>query len=284
MDTNLPVTFEGLSAHEIRVLTGQASEGPSGIGLPSLRVNYQDVDDNENALPRGMWSVSTPETGQIFAKEVDFRIYFATLQYAHFDADAGKHISSSIHFRSFKDDAPDSAGGNKCGKVSMKQLEELDEGEKKIQKAIKLSKVLFGTVTMTGKDVRNKEHTIENLPCVFYARGTHFMPMANYLEDLQKNNVVMFDVYTKMALKTIKDKTITYWEVVPSVGDSCTFGKDDMDLIHKFAETAKAESESILVEHDKARKALEKAQSKGKPRDVLAEVLGDDDLDDEIPF
>ena len=57
-------------------------------------------------------------------------------------------VSMSTHFRSFSEEIPDNQGGFKCGKVPRKDFDDLSDAEKVIQKEIKTTKVLFGTVTM----------------------------------------------------------------------------------------------------------------------------------------
>lgn len=275
---NLPANIDTLDTAALMRMTGQTMSGQSGVGVPSLRVNYDDEDQDGNEIPRGSWTVYT-DKGQVFAKSVMFRIMLATIQYNHYDADEQKNVSTSVHVQGFDGEIPDSIGGFKCGKVSKKQLAELSEAEQKVQKSIKCAKVLFGLVSLSGTNTKGEEVEINNLPCVFYARGTHFMPMSDYIADLERHNTPMLTVTINLDLDRKKNGGVTFWEVNPSTEEKdVPVTKDDHTVYEAFVQTVKAENDEIMAKW-KASRAVEGEKAM---KNIATAVSTPNDLNDDI--
>lgn len=273
--SNLPADYSGLDEHDLLEATGM-SNGDLGLGLPSLRVNYDDQDEDENSIPRGHWTI-TVDGVRYFAKEVFMRIMNTSNQYSHYDADQGKTIAKSIHFNRFGEEVYDDAGGFKCGKVSRKAFEKMNDADKARQKKIKLAKVLFGFVSIeTGVDVKGKPARLDATPCVFYARGTNYMPMAELIQDLVKAKQVPQKKLVKLSLKREKNEGVTYWQVVPAIADeNVEITAKDFGIIKEFALTIAAENEEIYTKWKKHR-ISNAVEAKG-----TADVL---EKDVELPF
>lgn len=288
MTINLPANIETFSKQDLMVLTGQEQE-QSGLGLPSLRVNYDDQDKDGNNVPRGHWVLATG--GQVvYAPVAALRVMFSTYQYSHFDQDEQKMVSTSIHFQNWNQEVPDDAGGMKCGKLPKKTVESLSEAEKQVQSRIKVARVLFGLVSMEGVNHAGEKASITDVPAVFYAKGTNFMPMADYLKELHRKGVPMQTVQTQLDLKRLRNGAVTYWEVVPStVKTDVDIAQEDFKLISQFAETAKAENEVVLRKWKKVQGG-DKSETQDRRKLVEAIMRGnasqapiDPDLNDAIP-
>lgn len=250
LSENLPTNIEDYTDEMLLALAG-LGQG-TGSSLPSLRVNYDDEDDDGNEIPRGQWVIWS-DGGPVFSKEVQFRILYQAMQYSHYDVDEGKQISKSVFFRGFDEEIYDSIGTEKCGRVTKKVFETLTKAEQKDQKKRKLARVCFGTVSMTGVDKRGEAATIENLPCVFYARGTNFMPITEALNDMEKQKVVPQRVTMLLSLLRHKNDGVTYWQVVPSYdGENTKLVEEDLALIDAFHKTVVAESEEVYEAWRKA--------------------------------
>ena len=109
LKANLPTDYATLDQRDFLSATGMGSDD-FGLGLPSLRVNYDDQDNDGNSIPRGQWSLYKDGVRH-FAKDVSFRVMYATYQYSHYDATEGKTLSQSIHFSRFGEEVYDSTGG-----------------------------------------------------------------------------------------------------------------------------------------------------------------------------
>jgi hypothetical protein len=277
---NLPANISELSQAELMRLSGQAQEDEFNIGLPRLRVNYDDEDDDKNKIPRGQWALAH-EGDIVFSENVEFRIYYSTYQYSHYDPEQGKTIARSIHFQSFRDEIPDDTGGMKCGKVPKKLLEELSDAEKDFQKQIKCARVLFGTVSISGTNRKGIASELKDIPCMFYARGTNFMPMSDYLKELQKRNILMSTVKTNISLNRKKNGGVVYWEGVPVMGDTVKLAPEDYKLLMDFSETVKAENAMVIEKWKKNRRKNGGDNSMQKVASNVASGL-DDNIDDLI--
>lgn len=281
MNVNLPANIADVSPEDIMRLTGQEA-GQSGINLPSLRINYHEEDDDGNSLPKGHWVMSVDGV-LVYAPEVLVRILFSTYQYGHYDNDLKKQVSTSVHFQNWSDDIPDDSGGFRCGKVSKTEYEKLSPADQAVQKDIKLSRVLFCLVDIDGVDFEGNPVSAESVPAVFYARGTNFMPIADYLKTLTRHKKLMQKVITKFKIEKHKNGTLTYFEVAPESGDEVdAITSHDIELIQEAAEAVKAENDGVIAKFEKARGGSKKKVDQSK--DLLAKILDDDDdLNDELP-
>ncbi len=251
MSINLPANLDTISPQELAILTGQTQER-DGNGLPTLRVNYEDQDDDGNKIPRGEWVAYRPDGVKVFSPIAKFRPILSVFQYNHYDADKQELVSKSVYFRTFKDEVPDTAGGFRCGKVKKKDFDKMPPAEQEIQKKIKLSRVLFGSLSLQGVDQKGAAQEIVDMPCMFYARGSHYMPMTNFIEALK---VPMQQVEVEMALNRVKNGGVVYWEVVPSYNREVVLPitKDTLDLLRQFGDTVGAENDQILTQHKQVR-------------------------------
>lgn len=268
MSSNLPANLETLNSQELAALTGQKEER-LGNQLPSLRVNYEDSDDDDNPLPRGQWSCFLSNGSRIFAKEVQLRIFLTKYQYNHYDADKQETVSTSVYFDKFGDEAPDTAGGFKCNKVPRKKLDELSEAEKATQRQIKCSRVCFGLLTAEGVNPRGEEISVEDEPVVFFARGTNFMPMADYIKSASATEGWLGGVVTNLSLKKEKNGSVTYWTVIPETQGTVSYGEEDFEILKSFYETVAAENKAVVEQHVDAqqKKAAEEYNGDAVPFD-----------------
>lgn len=275
----IPNNIEDMSDAELAKFVGSAQEH-SASQFPTLRVNYDDEDDDKNTLPRGHWCIAT-DGKRIFAPSVQFQIMFTAMQYSHYDPDEGKMVNQSVYFRNFGDDIPDIKGGQKCGSIPRKQREDLSKEEQDYQRNIKLAKVLFGLVTIDGVNQKGEPASAENVPCIFYAKGTHFMPMANYIDAVDKRGKAIPQSLIQMDLTRQKNGGVVYWEVTPTEAKTVKLNKDHVAAMSVFAQFVQEENDILLGKWKAARAKM------GSPD--MKEVAGaqeviDPDLDDPLDF
>lgn len=276
-EENLPSVLKDGSQKEIMLMTGQ-STGYEANPTNTLRVNYDDEDSDNRSIPRGQWTMFV-DGKQVFAEEVSLRIMLTRMQYSHFDQDKNEHVSSSIYFTSYSDECPDTAGTFRCGKPTKKELQKLPEDEQAAFKAIKLSKVIFGFVSCEAKTADGEDVSVKDHPVLFYARGTHFMPMAEYLEGLTSQGILMMGVNTKLKLNKKKNGAVVYWEVDPEVADTVEINLEkDTATLQELMTWINAENDAILEKWQEIR-----AKGDGTI-DTTAKVINlENDFDDDLP-
>lgn len=227
--------------------------GSGSTDFPTLRVNYDDEDRDGNRIPRGEWTF--PYNGQnVYAPTVDMRIMLVRMQYSHYNQEERNQTAVSIYFSDFNDKIADNTGGYKCGKLPKNQLNDLSEAEKKHQSEIKLAKVCFGFVSCSARTAEGGELEIENYPVVFYARATHYMPMARYLENLTRQGKLVLSVITQLDLSKKKRGSVTYWEVVPSAKSDYDYNfSEDQKTLSGIEQNIKEVNNEIMDKFEAAR-------------------------------
>lgn len=251
---SVATNIDNLSDAELMRLTGQTDGGgPSGSVLSRLSINYDTEDENENPLPRGHFVLKL-DGENVYAKDVKFRAFIRLYAYSYWD-NSSQEFTSSVQMPSLGDQFADSSGTYKCGKLSREQIEALadNDPQKVIQSSIKCNQVLYGVVSMKGKKASGEEANVENTPCVYYAKGTNYVPFSTTLASLAKQNKPM--VRTNLLLSTNKQKSggNSYFSVNVKIGDSVdSLSNDDKSLLKEFSVAIKSVNESVMEKHRSA--------------------------------
>lgn len=273
METNLPANLQDIDAlMKLTGIRGDFTPSP----YPTVRVNYDDQDDDGNAIPRGKFSLYTDEGTRVFADTIQFRIMMVAKRYQHYSKELQKVVSTSVYFQKFTNEIPDDIGGNKCGKVSKKLLPQLSAEEQLAQKEIQLSQVIFGLVSAVGKDTKGNDVIITEKPATYFARGSTFMPAAEYLEELDKKNILPFSIVTNISLKREKNNNVTFWMGVFTPGEKLEVGNKEIAFLKEVLAYIKGENDIVV---DKWRSAKTK---QGRPEMKLVANGLDDDINDLI--
>lgn len=243
------VKLETMSDDEIMALTGQTQGQRQGDFLPQIRIATDDVDDKDRPVPRGSFFINDPETSErVYNTEVQFRPYLNRFKYQVWDNKVQRYTNQTILFSSFQDEIFDELGGMKCGKIPNSKKEGLSPAEQELQKNIKCVRIMFGTVSYTGKTADGKDVTISNLPCIWKSGGQSFMPVNDELEKLTKQQKQMFNY--EMVLKTKRERSggNTFFVVEPKIDISKSeleFTAEDMKLLKMFVGLVAQENEHI---------------------------------------
>ena len=160
----------------------------------------------------------------------------------------------SIQGASFGDEFFDNAGGIRCGKLNKRDLEGLssDDPERTLQANIKSAQVVYGMV---------ETDSIEAGPAVWYARGSNFMPVADWIKTLEKQGKLLFN--TRATLSTLRQKYggNIYYKSKIDVKDYVEFDPAvDVPILEKFVESVNSHNASIESEYKEARGGFANAQ------------------------
>lgn len=270
----LPADPSKLSYEELAKLAGRADTAEF---LPSLKINTDEGDDPEKPLPRGVWMLTVGDK-QYFTKEVRLQIFSHRLQYRVVNSDTFKLENKSIIFRGFNEEIPDITGGYKCGKLTRKQQEELSEAEKEVQKGIKLNHVIHGLVSL--KDDYTGEE-VNGVLCSLYLRGANYTIVQEYLDQLDKDKIVAFQLETVMTLTRQKNGAVVYWTVNMKRGDQVEISTDTYKTLEEVASLIRTENNDVI---EKWKQAQQKKNDAPKEVSHLVDVSPNLDLNDDIPF
>ena len=258
MDNAFDGMLEAMKAgnrEELMKLSGQADEDTPKTGLSRLNINYTDETDEGITLKKGVWKVYY-DGEFVYADSVDFRPLVRTYEWSVWDQDEGKFSSRSVQAPSLDYQFPDTSGGNKCGRLSKSEEEELGDSHP-LTLASRLAtcnQVFYALITMNGKTADGTEVKIENYPVVSYFKRSGFRPAREAIERLGRNtlmNEVVFDLTTKRN----KMGSVTYYTPVFTQKDTVKMDDATMETMAMFLETVKASNSTILDQHKEAAKA-----------------------------
>lgn len=245
---------------EMMRLTGQTSEDTPKAGLSRLNINYDTDTDDGHSLKKGTWKVYY-DGEFVYADSVEFRPMVRTYEWSVWDQEEGKFSCRSIQAPSLDYQFPDTQGGNKCGRLTKSEEEQLGEDHPKTlaSRLATCNQVFYAVINMEGKTADGRDVKIENYPVVTYFKRSGFRPAREAIERLGKNtamNEVVFDLTTKRH----KMGSVTYFTPVFTQKDTVKMDDAAMETLTMFLQTVKASNAVILEQAKEAQKSLETAE------------------------
>ena len=240
---------------ELMKLSGQADEDTPKAGLSRLNINYETETDDGHTLKKGAWKVF--HDGEfIYADTVDFRPLVRTYEWSVWDQEEGKFSCRSVQAPSLDYQFPDTQGGNKCGRLSKSEEEQLGEDHPKTlaSRLATCNQVFYATINMEGKTADGREVKLENYPVVSYFKRSGFRPAREAIERLGRNTL-MNEVVFELGTKRNKMGSVTYFTPVFTQKDTLAMDNDAMEMMSMFLETVKGSNGNILEQHKEAVKS-----------------------------
>ena len=253
---SLPTVTNNTTFEQIASLIGQ--DVPTNGGGPSinlLKINRDNEDDNGRSIPADSFFVNLPE-GTVYAKTIKFQLFMQRYQYMHYDAEANEMVSKSVLAKNLypQTEIPDTIGTMRCGSVPAAQRDCLSAEQDIKQKDIKCFRMLYGKVTFNDAvDAEGKSVEVANLPVLWRARGSNFMPISKPLDALsaQKKPFIFFNL--NASLNRQKNGGLVYYVSDLSIGDGpLDFTEDDQELLKFFDENINSENKQVMADYDKA--------------------------------
>jgi len=246
----VPNDIKALSDAELMKLTGQLDNGGTeGSVLSRLTINYQTEDENDNPLPRGHFALKVDGDG-VYAKTATFRPFIRMFAYSYWDNN-DEVFTSSVQRPSLGDQFPDSNGDYKCGKLSREQVEALADNDPQriIQSSIKCNQVIYGVADMNGKKSDGSDVNLKQIPCVLYAKGVNYIPVATALKSLATQKKPMIRNNLLLSTKKQKSGGNTFFSIDMKVGESVELSEQDTTLLKEFAVVIKSVNEGVMEKH-----------------------------------
>jgi hypothetical protein len=246
-----------------------------------LKINRDHEDDNGRSIPAGSFFVN-PSGVAIYAKTVKFQLFVQRYQYMHYDAVANEMVSKSVLAQNLypQTEIPDTIGTFRCGSVPASQRDALTSEQALKQKDIKCFRMLFGKVTFNDAvDADGNSTEVVDLPVLWRARGSNFMPISKPLDALsaQKKPFIFYNL--NAVLNKAKNGGLVYYVSDLSVGDGpLEFTDNDQELLKFFIDHIDGENKQIMDEYDKA------LRMSGDVIDATSvDATIDDALNDDLP-
>jgi hypothetical protein len=236
-------------------LSGQTDDDTPKQGLSRLNINYETETDEGHTLKKGAWKVYY-DGEFVYADSVSFRPLVRTYEWSVWDQEEGKFSSRSIQAPSLDYQFPDTTGGNKCGRLTKSEEEQLGE-DHHLTLASRLAtcnQVFYAVISMAGKNAEGKNVDIKDYPVMTYFKKSGFRPAREAIEKLGRNtlmNEVVFDLTTKRH----KMGSVTYFTPVFTQSGSAEMDDSALEMMTMFLETIKASNANILNQNKEAVKA-----------------------------
>ena len=256
--TNEVKPFESLSNEEIMKMTGQDDGSQMGSGtLPRLAINRAAEDDDGNALRAGVYNIYDPESeAKVYSLKdtaVQFRPFINAYQYMEYDADDNKYASTSVIFKSWKDEPIDTKGGVRCGKVIGKDKEQLTDAEVDAQRNIKCYRLVYGVLSMECTKANGEATTVKEMPVLWRVTGMNFKPIGETLKGLKGRNSLMFNHVLNLSTKRKKSGSNTFYVADIDVDSKqVEFTKKDLEHMDMFNDLIQDENKKIAEQWKQA--------------------------------
>jgi len=233
---------------------GESEEKPK-TGLSRLNINYDTDDDVGNTLKKGAWKLYY-EGEFVYADSVKFRPMARYYEWSIFDAEEGKFSCRSTQEPKLEHQFPDTTGGNKCGRISKSEEEELgaDHPKTLASRLATVNHVFYALVSMEGKTADGRDVKVESHPVVTYFKRSAFRPAKEAIDKLPKG-ILMSEQVFDLTTKRHKMGTVTYFTPVFTPEKTVKMTDQDLETTGMFVQTVAASNHRILEQHKEALKA-----------------------------
>ena len=246
------ITMEDLNEEnmaKLAAMVGQTeTRATTTQGLPRLAIEQQADNDDGEPLPKGSFRIRL-DNSTVYAKEITVRMFVRYFSYDLWNQNSPEDSIRTVLAPSLSDDFPDTSGGMKCGKLSKQEVENLAPNslEHAKQKSIKCTQVVYGVITGATNATDNAGDTVDlaGTPFIWSARGSAFMPVANYIREVPSNKII-FGQKVKIATKRNKNGGITYYTPAFYEPQAVKISDEDIETLNTFIQDIERANERVL--------------------------------------
>ena len=221
-------------------------------GLPRLAIEQQADNDEGEPLPKGSFRVRL-DNNTVYAKEITVRMFVRYYSYDLWNQQSPEDSIRTVLAPSLSDDFPDTSGGMKCGKLNKQEVEALSTNslEHAKQKSIKCTQVVYGVITgaKDATDTTGEAVDLKGTPFIWSARGSAFMPVANYIREVPSNKII-FGQKVSIATKRNKNGGITYYTPVFDKPQPVKIVDEDVETLNTFMKDIERWNERVLKQYN----------------------------------
>lgn len=253
---NFITAFDAGDEEALMKMSGQADvDSTPRVGLPRLTINYEAENDEGMPLKRGAWRIWNG-SGPSYADKVHIRPLMRTYEWSVWDQDEQKFTCKSVQRTNLSGEFPDNAGGNKCGRLTRAEEEQLptDDPRVLLSKAVSCNQVIYGVIDAPDAVSADGSPTpLENVPFMAYFKRSGFRPVREFIDtQLTRRKILMQKAVIELTTEKQKNGGVIYWTPKLSLVKEVSITDDDKDLIKQFAETVKGHNDSVMSEYKAA--------------------------------
>ena len=255
---NFLTAFDSGDEEALMKMSGQ-SEQDSGprLGLPRLTINYEAETEEGLSLKRGAWRIWNG-SAVVYADKVQFRPLMRTYEWSVWNQEEGKFSCKSVQRTGLSGEFPDTAGGNKCGRLSRQEEEQLPSDDPRVllSRSVSCNQVIYGVLSAADATLADGTPApVEELPFVAYFKRSGFRPVREFIDQqLTRKKILMQKAVIEMGTDKQKNGGVVYWTPKLSLVKEVSISDADKELIKQFAETVKGHNDSVMQEYRGAAK------------------------------
>ena len=250
------ITMDDLNEENIAKLAAMVgqTETRSNVqqGLPRLAIEQQADNDDGEPLPKGSFRIRL-DNNTVYAKEITVRMFVRYYSYDLWNQNSPEDSVRTVLSPSLSDDFPDTSGGMKCGKLNKQEVEALSTNslEHAKQKSIKCTQVIYGVIAgaKDATDTTGEAVDLKGTPFIWSARGSAFMPVANYIREVPSNKII-FGQKVSIATKRNKNGGITYYTPVFDKPQPVKIVDEDVETLNTFMKDIEKWNERVLKQYN----------------------------------
>jgi hypothetical protein len=227
-----------------------------GNGLPRLTINYTEETEEGISLKKGVWKIWNG-SAVMYADKVQVRPLMRTYEWSLWNQEEQKFSCKSVQRPSLGGDFPDTLGGNKCGRLSKQEEDELagDDPRVLLSRSVNCNQVIYGTITATGTLADGTEASVTDMPFVGYFKRSGFRPVRDFIEQqLTKKKILMQKAIIEMTTEKNKNGGVIYWTPKLALVKEVSISDDDKALVNQFMDTVRGHNESVMESYRMASK------------------------------
>ena len=256
--TNFVTAFDAGDEASLMKMSGQADQetGPR-LGLPRLTINYDAETVEGLTLKRGSWRIWNG-SATVYADKVHIRPLMRTYEWSVWDQEEGKFSCKSVQRPGLSGEFPDSAGGNKCGRLSRQEEEALaaDDPRVILSRSVNCNQVIYGILDAPDATLADgTPAAVEGMPFVAYFKRSGFRPVRDFIEQqLTRKKILMQKAVIELGTDKQKRGSVTFWTPKLALVKEVSIDDADKELIKQFADTVKGHNDKIMGEYREASK------------------------------
>ena len=259
-------------AKALMAVSGQADDDTPKQGLSRLNINYETETDDGKSLKRGAWKVF--HDGEfVYADSVEFKPLLRTYEWSVWDQEEGKFSCRSVQAPSLNHRFPDTSGGDKCGRLTKSEEEQLGEDHPMTlaSRLATCNQVFYANISMDGVNADGDKVEIKDYPVMAYFKRSGFRPAREAIDKLTNEHVSMQEAVFDLTTSRKKQGSVTYYvPVFTRRNDTDALTEEKSELLKTFAQTVKASNINVMEQHKEA----VKAQASKEEVDLAAEFGG----------
>lgn len=250
---NFVTAFDAGDEETLMKMSGQADvDSTPRVGLPRLTINYEAENDDGITLKRGAWRIWNG-SGPVYADSVQIRPLMRTYEWSVWDQEEQKFSCKSVQRTSLSGEFPDSAGGNKCGRLTRAEEDQLASDDPRVilSKSVSCNQVIYGIIDAPdATDANGAPTPVESVPFMAYFKRSGFRPVREFIDNqLTRRKILMQKAVIELSTEKQKNGGVIYWTPKLSLVKEVSITDTDKELIKQFAETVKGHNDSVMSEY-----------------------------------